>query len=400
MSGLPLQPRRIPRMATSSPYTRRPLGNASAEHAGWRSGGRRSPLGPTLALTVSLAVAGFALIMSLVLLVIHPDLSIPSNNFGVQQNQTAKTALYVAAFTVILPLALIAVPRLADAIAAGPNAPALPTLAGGLAATLAAAIIAVKASGRLPWGSGLDVLLAAVGIWSLVAAGVLARAAQPRPWSPLLRLAGHGLTASVVAGALVLGALLCLVSENSLDPLPLALGVLVVAGVLLSYERRRPPRLPRRWGLGADALIVAVTLLAVPDLVIFTTSSAPVNPFFEPGIIQFHHDFLLGPANQVLGGGALLVDDPVSQYGVGSIYFLAGWFHLAPIGYGTYGFLDGILTALFYAAAYGVLRVAGVSRLLAGSALGVGVIALVYHLHYPIGALPQQAGHAGDPSTP
>ena len=33
--------------------------------------------------------------------------------------------------------------------------------------------------------------------------------------------------------------------------------------------------------------------------------------------------------------------DTASQYGVGSLYFLAGWFQLAPIGYGTLGFLDG-----------------------------------------------------------
>ena len=37
------------------------------------------------------------------------------------QRQGAESALYLAAFAVILPLALVAVPRLANAIAAGPN---------------------------------------------------------------------------------------------------------------------------------------------------------------------------------------------------------------------------------------------------------------------------------------
>ncbi len=45
------------------------------------------------------------------------------------------------------------------------------------------------------------------------------------------------------------------------------------------------------------------------------------------GVVQFHHDFLLGPANQVLGGDAVLVET-ASQYGVASIWFLAGWFGL------------------------------------------------------------------------
>jgi len=80
----------------------------------------------------------------------------------------------------------------------------------------------------------------------------------------------------------------------------------------------------------------------------------------------------------------------VSQYGVGSVYFLAAWFHLAPIGYGTLRLLDGILTASFFAAGYSVLRVAGAPRLLAIPAMAVAVVALVYALDYPIGALPQQ----------
>ncbi len=61
-------------------------------------------------------------------------------------------------------------------------------------------------------------------------------------------------------------------------------------------------------------------------------------------MIANQQDYLLGSANQLLGGGALLVNVPVSQYGVGLIYFLDGWFHLVPIGYGTLGLLDSILT--------------------------------------------------------
>ena len=48
-----------------------------------------------------------------------------------------------------------------------------------------------------------------------------------------------------------------------------------------------------------------------------------------------------------------------SQYGVTSIYLLAAWFQLAPIGYGTLGLLTGALTALWFGAGYGILRLAG-----------------------------------------
>ena len=144
--------------------------------------------------------------------------------------------------------------------------------------------------------------------------------------------------------------------------------------------------MPRRWGVAIDALVIVLCLLAMPDLVIFGTDS----PFgaFTNRVIQFHHDFFLGPVNEVLHGGAVLVDT-ASQYGVGSLYFLAGWFELAPIGYGTFGFLDGALFALFFAAGYCVLRIAGTSRLLAGGGLALGVIVLIYNLEFSVGSLPQ-----------
>ena len=90
-----------------------------------------------------------------------------------------------------------------------------------------------------------------------------------------------------------------------------------------------------------------------------------------------------------MGGGALLVNVPVSQYGVGLVYFLAGWFHVAPIGYGTLGFLDSILTASFYVTAYALLRIAGTGRLIATVAVASAVLGLIYALQYSVGSLPE-----------
>jgi hypothetical protein len=306
------------------------------------------------------------------------------------QNQSAKTALYLAVFAVILPVALFAVPRLAATIAAGPNAPALPVLAALLTATFAAALIVVRAFGALGLGDGLGVLLGAALIWSGVAAAALTRAARPRPWTRLLKLESRLGEVSAAAGLLVLGTVLCATHLRSLSAVGLALGAAVMAGVLVAHDRLRLPRLGRWPGAGIDLAIVVILLLAVPDVVIFRTSSALPNIYFPPGIIQVQQDWLLGPTNQLLAGGALLVNVPVSQYGVGLIYFLDAWFHLAPIGYGSFGLLDGILTALFYVAGYGVLRLAGSTRLLAGSVLAFAVAVFIYNLHFPVGALPEQ----------
>jgi hypothetical protein len=199
-----------------------------------------------------------------------------------------------------------------------------------------------------------------------------------------------------LAGALVLAALLAFTFLSSISLLPLGIGALVAAAVILVLARRGDdpaPRASRRLGAAVDVALIALILLAVPDLVIFkaANSASPFLKAFVVSVSQFHQDFVLGPANQVIHGGAMLVDT-ASQYGVGSIYFLAGWFKLAPIGYGTLGFLDGALFALVFAAAYSVLRLAGASRTLAAGALFTAIIALVYNLVYSVGSLPAQHG--------
>ena len=140
-----------------------------------------------------------------------------------------------------------------------------------------------------------------------------------------------------------------------------------------------------------DVVVLLAVLALVPDLLIFRPEAAAGGDLaaaLETGIVQFHHDFLLGPANEVLHGHPMLAPT-ASQYGVTSIYLLAGWFQLAPIGYGTLGLLTGALTALWFGAGYGILRLAGTARLLSAAALGVAVVALAYNLAYPVGALPQ-----------
>src|SRR4051812_2820623 len=136
---------------------------------------QRAPFGLTLALTVTLAVAAFAVVMPLVMHALAPVILPPPFP---AQHQRAETLSYLLAFGVILPLAVVAARRLCDAIAAGPNAPALNVLCGVLAAALLAALVAVKVSGRLAQHDGVNVVLAAALVWWLGAGLALVRATR------------------------------------------------------------------------------------------------------------------------------------------------------------------------------------------------------------------------------
>ncbi len=126
--------------------------------------------------------------------------------------------------------------------------------------------------------------------------------------------------------------------------------------------------------------------LAVPNLSVYSPGGP--SGAFETQIIQFHQDFYLGPANSLLGGRTMLVD-VFSQYGVGSILFLAGVFKVFPIAYGTLALTEGVLAAGMFCLAYVTLRLAGVGRVLAWAAFAVALVVLVFNLLYPLGGLLQ-----------
>jgi hypothetical protein len=348
-------------------------------------------LGAVLALSIGAALALSVLLGSILVALLHPQGAV-AHVFGLEdQSQTAKTLTYVLAVAVISPLCVVFGPRLADAIARGPNRQALVPITAALWGALAAALIVVRLLPHLGVHDGTREVLAATALLGVAFTALVVAAIRGRR-VPGLHGAGRSPSALfVIVGALLIGVALCLTDLGKASALGLLVGV-ALAAVALGVGRVAPlarwPRL-RRAGPAVDVLAVLVLALAVVNVVVYTVGGIP-NSYFPPGIIQFHQDWLLGPANQLLGGGALLDNVPVSQYGVGFIYFLAAWFHIAPIGYGTYGLLDGIVTALFYVCAYGLLRIAGVGRPLAVSALALAVVAFIYHLYYSVGELPQQ----------
>lgn len=349
----------------------------------------RASFADALVLTVVLAGGIFAIVLALVMLAVHPT-PYPAPLAG-EQRQSAETGLYLLTFAAILPLSLILGPRLADSIARGPNGRALPALSALLAGSFALAVLIARGLDQISVLTGVGGVLAVFGIWAAGAVAVLARAREARAWRPLAGAARLQLPAWALTGLLIAGSLLALTALRSVSLAPLGLAAAAAITVLGVHGRSGLPTPPRRVAIAADAAIVALLLLAVPDLVIFQPELAPSDPAvaYETAIIGFHQNFILGPANEVLAGGAALVDT-ASQYGVGPIYLAAGWSKLTSTGYGMFGLLDGLLTALFYAAGYGLLRLGGCSRLLAGSTLAVGVVALIYNLSFSVGALPQQ----------
>lgn len=337
------------------------------------------PVGPTLALAMTFAAAAFVLTMAVVE---HFARATRVGPFP-PQHQSAETALYAIAFLLILPAALLAAPRAVRRISATPNGPARSAAVALLAGSFAVSLIAAR---LLP--GGRKAAFGAALVWGVGALMLLVRAASRRPSAALLRLAGQTSRLWALAAASVVGSLVAFSSPSSISALPVVLGAVVVPSVCLAYARHAtaPPRVGRRARLAIDAAAVVLLLLAIPDLVVFS-ASGPYGAFYE-GVFRWHHDFLLGPTNEVLHGGAVLVRT-ASQYGIGPIYLLAGWFQLVPIGYGMLGLLDGILFALAFAAAYVLLRLCRTPRPLALVALAVGVVALVYNLVFPVGSLPQ-----------
>ena len=349
-----------------------------------------TPFADTLILTVAATIGAFGVFMPLAFAVVPPT-EIPGP--FPPQNQNVESLVFAATFAAALPLALILVPRVVRAIASGPNAAGLPLLAALAPISLAILLLLVRVSERLPWGDGVAVTLVAASAWWGLMALAFGRALRPRPWSGLLGASAYAGWTWWGAAAVTLLAILLVTHLDSISILPLGVGLLAAAAAMLVYRRGGLPRLSRTRGRFVDGAICGVLLLAVPNVVIFTPEdrSGDVLVGLKTAVTQFHQNLFLGPANEVLGGGAMLVDT-VSQYGVGSIYALAAWFQVAPITYGTSGLFDGMLVTLVFIGGYLVLRMAGVSRVLAGVALGIAVIALVYSLLYPLGALLQHGG--------
>ena len=328
-----------------------------------------------LALAAAALAGGVFLVLAPALLALMPGADIPP--FG-EQHQDAESLIYLLAFAVILPASAWAALRF-EGYSGDPSR--FETAAAVSIGSLAACLVAI----RLLVEAGLDqpVATALAGLLCLAVSAVVFL----RPGPPDLS-ARPVWTAALV---MILAAAATVVSWGSLDKSVLlaatALGLLTLALV----QGRPGSVTPPAWaGRVFDLAVVLLVLLAVPDTMIVYPEAAATDPTaaLDTRVLQFHQNLFLGATTQVLEGQGMLVGT-VSQYGVASIYLIAAFFELVPISHGTLGFLDGILTALCFAAGYVTLRMAGTSRALAASTLLVGVLALAWGSAYPQGSLLQ-----------
>ena len=335
-----------------------------------------APFGPTLALTIAACVAAFGVLGPLIHLAL-PATELPAPFPA--QHQDAETLAFIAAFAVILPIALLAVPRLVDRITASSSGQGLSGTAAALTGLLLAMIALSRIVDHLTSIDGALVILAAAATWWAVAAMVTRVGIEAA--APLGAYTQGLWTACLV---LLLVAVVSFVDLGAITVWVALAGAILAGAVVHAYGRWSPPELAgTAAGRAIDAGVVLLVLVAVPNLVVFDLGDA-----FQTRIIDFHQGFFLGPASQVLGGAGIPID-ALSQYGVGSIYFLTAWFELVPIGYGTLGFIEGVLSALVFASAYLTMRLAGASRLIAAGATATAIVALVYGLEYPLGGLLQ-----------
>ena len=302
------------------------------------------------------------------------------------QNQDAESLAFLVSFAVLVPLAALFVPRTLDRVAARHGRGLATDLALVLGITMCLLLTATKISEHLLSAPAMGMLFIASALWSAIAATALSALLRTQRAPRLLTRLGPGLWPLLAASLGVV--LVCITHLRSISLAPLLVGVTIagVAGYLAAY---RPPsfRVPTkalRWG--ADVAAVALIALAVPNLVVFRPEDPAAG--LQTAVIQFHQNFYLGPANSLLGGGTMLVD-VFSQYGVGSILFLAGVFNVVPIGNGTLALTEGVLSAGMFCLAYVALRLAGVGLALAWTALAVAVFVLVFNLENPVGALLQ-----------
>jgi len=323
-------------------------------------------------LVLCLLVDVFAFLSSSVLLTAGPS-------------NTVDTAFYLVTLCLLLPAALVVTRRLAGVLqsAGGPEA------VSGLAARATVALLGMLLVSRLVRFAGVPssaLLLPLSAAWGIGL--VLAVRGVERRERPGARLEPSGTYRMwILAAGLGAACVMAFLSPEVFRPIKLGASI-AIAGALTAAHVLRPSSGGGRRLWPIDALAVALVVLTVtdlsgyleyqrPDAVTVTLGDGAVlTPEYLSFAHRTHEGFWLGPLNDVLHGRTLLVDVS-SQYGVVSVYFLAAFFQVAPLGYGPLALLASFLTALQYAVAYAVMRLGGSARTLAVPAIAAASVGLL-----------------------
>ncbi|CAN5532496.1 hypothetical protein BH10ACT11_BH10ACT11_16720 [soil metagenome] len=352
------------------------LSDSGAQRTARSTSALPSPL-PVFAICVSLTFAMTLIVMAVSML------SLPATRLPEpfpEQHQSAENITFLFALLVALPVGIVLGRRFAARIATGPSAAALQGAAVACAGSLAVVLATLRLVRAGAEGDTLVVQTVLAGLWLIIAASGLSRLglqAGPARSLPLLR---HPVTIALAIALLVFAAV-SVVDSASVSLAPLLVGLVAVTA--LDRFGAGAPRLGAKAGHLVDVVVVALIVLAVPNLNVFD----PANPFFNT-ILQFHQNFFIGPAGRVLAGDPALAGN-FSQYGVVSIDAVAGWFRIVPANNLTLALLEGLLSALMFMVAYATMRIAGVARAIAIPTMVVALIACDYALIYPLGGLLQ-----------
>lgn len=261
--------------------------------------------------------------------------------FGHTEN--IEFVLYLLAFAVILPLTFASSSWRRRWL----SARELSALASIDAAALAAAL----AVGRLAQAGPRPMLLA--GVLVLALGEVLAG-----PMEAVLSNGSRLFGSDALAVLLLFAAGLTLLPSRSYHSTGFWLAFPVAAGIALLGPWLLRPRPFRPW---VDAVAAVLILGWVMDI-----------SFWGPLQVD-NQNYFLGPVNQVLHGGTMLVDT-FAQYGVGVMYFLAGVFLLVPIGYGTFALVIAALAVIEVLLIYAIVRICGRSQVIPVIAAAVAVV--------------------------
>ncbi len=144
-----------------------------------------------------------------------------------------------------------------------------------------------------------------------------------------------------------------------------AVGFAVCFTVIIAFANRLNGRVVGVLDLVIPALVLALAIQFPP--ISHAVSGIPHQEFLIQDL-RHHHNFYLGPLNDVANGRVML-NGVWSQYGVGIFYALQAWFALVPLSYGGMALLIIVVSGIALLAVYIVLRLAGASAPLAATAM-------------------------------
>jgi hypothetical protein len=279
-----------------------------------------------------------------------------------------KLELWVLAFAVALPLGTFLGVRQERRLAAIPQAIRRWALAFGASLRVFGLVLLRL----LDTGSAQ---LTVLGLLAVAAHGVTELAAH-RP-AIFGRLEARPAWAPVVVGlsAIVIMIILFLPTPGPGRPLPSfvrvgvgLIAVLVLAAVALAAVLALDRRAPRAW----RRRLFDVGFCVVLAMVVFEVKLPPPVEVFV-----VHHDFYLGPVNDMAHGRTMLVD-VWAQYGVGVYYALLAALSVLPLNHGGLVLLLSTLMAAQYVLVYATLRIAVRSQALVIAVVGAAVMANIF----------------------